>query len=278
MTLDTIPTGLFFIATALYTASTVGYALYLFMQKEKMQHTALSLILAGFIFHAMGTLMVSVQMGTLPIHNLKETLSIAALALSGMFLVLKTKFNLKILGIFAAPLVALMMMAMVALPGAPVPAGSFLKGFWLVSHIILIFSGEAALALACGAGILYILQENAIKAKKRGFFFTRLPSLDLLDSTSYTCVITGFAMLTAGLITGLVYAKAVWGSFWTWDPKEIWSAVTWLVYAALLHGRLTSGWQGRRSAIMTIIGFAVLVFTFLGVNFLIGGHHRGFTM
>ena len=84
-------------------------------------------------------------------------------------------------------------------------------------------------------------------------------------------------MLTMGLITGLVYAKSVWGRFWGWDPKEIWSAVTWLVYAAILHGRLTSGWRGRRSAIMTIIGFAVLVFTFLGVNLLIGGHHQVFT-
>jgi cytochrome c-type biogenesis protein CcsB len=278
MTLETISTGLFFIATVLYTASTVGYALYLFMQKEKMQHVAFSLVFAGCIFHFFATLMITINLGTLPVHNLRETLSIAALALAGMFLVLKGKFNLKILGIFAAPLITVMMVAMMALPQTLAPGNSFLKGFWLISHIVLIFSGEAALALACGAGILYILQENAIKDKKRGFFFKRLPSLDLLDSTSYTCVVTGFAMLTAGLITGLVYAKAIWGSFWNWDPKEIWSAVTWLVYAALLHGRLTAGWQGRRSAIMTIIGFAVLVFTFLGVNFLIGGHHRGFTM
>jgi len=278
MTLDTINTGLFFIATAFYTASTVGYALYLFMQKDKLQHVAFSLISAGFFIHAMAVLMATIKMGTLPVHNFKETLSIASLALSGMFLMLKTKFNLKILGIFAAPLVTLMMIAMVTLPRTPGVDVSFLKGFWLVSHIVLVFCGEAALALACGAGILYILQENAIKAKKRGFFFRRLPSLDLLDRSSYTCVVTGFAMLTAGLITGLVYANAIWGSIWNWDPKEIWSAVTWLVYAALLHGRLTSGWQGRRSAIMTIIGFAVILFTFLGVNFLIGGTHHEFTM
>ncbi len=278
MTLETISTGLFFIATALYTASSVGYALYLFMQKDKMQHTASNLILAGFIIHLMAVLMLTAKMGTLPVQNLKETLSIAALALAGMFLVLKGKFNLKILGIFAAPLITFTMIAMMVVHQTPSQGHSFLKGFWLISHIVLIFSGEAALALACGAGILYILQENAIKKKKRGFFFKRLPSLDLLDSAGYTCVVTGFAMLTAGLITGLIYAKAVWGSFLSWDPKEIWSAGTWLVYAALLHGRLTSGWQGRRSAIMTIIGFAVLIFTFLGVNFLIGGHHRGFTL
>ena len=278
MTLATFTTGLFFPATALYTGSTVAYALYLFVQKEKMQQAASGLIAAGCAVHLVATLLLTVQMGTLPIHNLKETLSIAALALSAMFLLLNIRFRLKILGIFAAPLITLIMMIMLVLPETPAQGPSLLKGFWLVSHIILIFSGEAALALACGAGILYILQENAIKGKKRGFFFKRLPSLDLLDNTSYTCVVIGFAMLTAGLITGLVYAKSVWGYFWKWDPKEIWSAITWLIYAALLHGRLTSGWQGRRSAVMTIIGFAVLVFTFLGVNFFIGGHHQGFTM
>ncbi|HSO17956.1 MAG TPA: cytochrome c biogenesis protein CcsA, partial [Desulfosarcina sp.] len=87
----------------------------------------------------------------------------------------------------------------------------------------------------------------------------------------------GFTMVTIGLITGVVYAKAVWGRFWSWDPKEVWSAITWLFYAALLHERLTVGWRGRRAAFMAIIGFGVLLFTFFGVNFLLQGHHGTFT-
>ena len=84
-------------------------------------------------------------------------------------------------------------------------------------------------------------------------------------------------MLTMGLVTGIVYAKSVWGHFWSWDPKEVWSGVTWLIYAALLHGRISVGWRGQKAAIMSIIGFAALVFTFLGVNFLLTGHHGEFT-
>ena len=84
-------------------------------------------------------------------------------------------------------------------------------------------------------------------------------------------------MVTIGLITGVVYAKAIWGRFWSWDPKEVWSAITWLFYAALLHERLTAGWRGRRAAIMAIVGFAILLFTFLGVNFFLKGHHNPFT-
>lgn len=146
-----------------------------------------------------------------------------------------------------------------------------------MAHIITVFIGEAAFALACGAGLLYLIQEHAIKTKNHGFFFKRLPSLDLIDTTGYACIAVGFTTLTMGLIIGFVYAKSVWGRFWSWDPKEIWSVVTWLVYAALLHERLTVGWRGRRAAIMSIIGFAAVLFTFLGVNFLLGGHHGEFT-
>jgi cytochrome c-type biogenesis protein CcsB len=137
--------------------------------------------------------------------------------------------------------------------------------------------GEASFALACGVGFLYLVQEHTIKSKTHGFFFKRLPSLELLDTTGYACIVTGFTMLTLGLITGFIYAKSVWGRFWSWDPKEVWSGITWLLYAALLHQRLTVGWRGRRAAIMAIIGFAVILFTFFGVNFLLQGHHGGFT-
>ncbi|HKK91147.1 MAG TPA: c-type cytochrome biogenesis protein CcsB [Desulfobacteraceae bacterium] len=277
MTGTTISNFFFILAGMAYLAGMAGYIAYLFQQREKMHKTAFLMICAGALLHLATLCMESVHMGTLPVHNLHQNLSIAAFALATVFILLRIRFNLKILGIVIAPLIVLVMTAALVVPKSLPAHGPALQGFWLVSHVLLIFAGEAALAIACGAGILYLLQERAIKSKKRGFFYKRLPSLDLLDSTSYSCIVTGFTLLTFGLITGLVYAKSVWGTFWSWDPKEIWSAVTWLIYAALLHGRLTSGWRGRRSAVFTIIGFAVLLFTFLGVNLFIGGHHQGFT-
>jgi len=148
---------------------------------------------------------------------------------------------------------------------------------WLVFHIVSIFIGEAALALACGVGIFYLLQERAIKIKRGGFFFRRLPSLDLLDTAGYSCIVIGFVMLSAGLVTGFIYAKLIWCAFWRWDPKEIWSGVTWILYAVLLHGRITLGWRGRKAALFAVIGFLLMAFTFLGVNFLMEGHHGEFT-
>ena len=269
--------SIIFVSISLYLLSTVGYFTYLFIQKDYLQRTGLFLLLVGFLFHTLTIVYGYIKSGHLPVSNMHETLSFAGWAIAVVFLLIQFKFNLKILGIFTAPILALIMLIVSRLPDEPAQVTKIFKSFWLVSHVTVIFIGEAAFALACGLGVLYLLQEHEIKAKKHRFFFKRLPSLELLDNTGYICIVIGFTLLTLGLITGFVYAKAVWGHFWRWDPKEVWSGITWLFYAALLHERLTVGWRGRRSAIMAIIGFAVLVFTFLGVNLLLKGHHVEFT-
>ncbi len=265
------------ITIAFYILSTIGYLAFLFKQQDYFNKTGLYLLIVGFVAHTIVIIGGFIKQSHIPVSNLHETLSIACWSLSGVFLAVQYKFNLKILGVFAAPLITMIMLVAFQLPRDPVQTQNVFSNFWLVFHIAAIFTGEAALALACGVGILYLLQERAIKTKKRGFFFKRLPSLDLIDSTGYACLVVGFTLLTIGLITGFVYAKTLWGRFWAWDPKEVWSGITWLLYAALLHARITTGWRGRRAAFMAIIGFGLLVFTFLGVNFLLEGHHGIFT-
>lgn len=265
------------ITTALYFLSMAGYLLFLFNQKDVYQRAGFYGMTAAVMCHLSSMVVYTVVEGHVPIQNLSQTLSLSALATGCMFWFFNYKFSLKILGVFASMLLAAIMLSVLILPDSPVEKDAILKGFWLYSHIILVFAGNGALALACGAGILYLLQEKGIKTKQPGFFFKRLPSLDLLDSVGYACLATGFALLTIGLVAGFIYAKAIWGKFWSWDPKEVFSVGTWVVYAALLHLRLYSGWQGRKSAIMTIVGFVIIIFTFLGVNMMLGGHHQGFT-
>jgi cytochrome c-type biogenesis protein CcsB len=115
--------------------------------------------------------------------------------------------------------------------------------------------------------------ERELKRKKLGAIFKRLPSLDVLDDINYRCLTIGFPLLTLGIITGSIWASFAWGSYWSWDPKEVWSLITWLLYAALLHGRMTVGWRGRKAAILAIVGFCAILFTFLGVNLLLPGLH-----
>jgi len=265
------------IATVLYFSSMAGYAGFLFNRKNVYQKTALYLISSAVLLHFISMAVYTLSTRYAPIQNLSQSLSVSAFALGVMFLFVQYKSDLKILGVFASVLLSVIMGIALMIPEAPVEKNEIFKGFWFYSHILLIFTGEAALALACGTGILYLLQEKGIKTKTPGFFFKRLPSLDFLDDVGYTCLTTGFALLTIGLVTGFIYAKAVWGRFWSWDIKELASVGTWLIYAALLHLRFYSGWRGRKSAIMTIIGFFIIIFTFIGVNLLIGGHHDTFT-
>lgn len=268
---------LFFLAILCYLLSSAGYFAYLFIQHDTMQKVGLSLLLIGFGCQSVIIIGALGSSGHMPVNNLHETLGLVAWTLAGAFLLLQLKLQVKILGVYVAPLAAFVLLVANQFPSDFVQPQSLLKGFWLVTHVITIFVGYAALALACGVGVLYLIQERSIKTKTRGFFFKRLPSLDLLDSTGYACIVVGFTLLSLGLITGMVYAKSAWGSFWSWNSKEVWSAITWIFYAVLLHERLTVGWRGRRAAIMAIVGFGVLLFTFLGVNFLLTGHHGQFT-
>ncbi len=265
------------ITTVLYFISMAGYLLFLFNQKKIYQKTSFCLISTSVALHFISMMIYIMVTRHAPIQNLSQSLSVAAFSLGCMFLFFQYKFDLKILGVFASVLLFAIMLAVLVIPDAPVENNYILKGFWFYAHILMVFTGDAALALAGGVGILYLLQEKGIKTKSPGFFFKRLPSLDLLDNVGYTCLTTGFALFTIGLVTGFIYAKTVWGRFWSWDPKEVFSVGNWLVYAVLLHLRMYSGWRGRKSAIVTIIGFLIILFTFLGVNILLGGHHQAFT-
>lgn len=260
-----------------YGASTAAYTVFLVRQKPPYYRAGVILLSAGFTIHLIMIAVGTFRSGHLPVNTLRDTLSFAAMSVAGVFLLFQYRYRLKVLGVFSAPLAAATMVIVALMPPAATPAQPLLKSLWLVSHVTFVFMGEASLALACGLGILYLVQEQAIKSKKPGFFFRRLPSLDLLDSAGQTCILAGFVLMTLGLATGLVFAKAVWGRFWSWDPKEVWSGITWLLYAVLIHERLALGWRGRRAAIMAIIGFATVLFTFLGVNLFMSGHHGAFT-
>ena len=270
-------TSILFIIILFYMLSSAGYILFLFAQKKIYHRLSYCVMLAGFAVHTILIGYEFFRIGYFPAQNLHQTLLFAGWSLAGVFLLLKYKYRLNILGVYAAPLATGIMIAAFCVPAIAVAPTPLFKSLWLILHIVIIFIAEASMTLACGTGILYLIQEHAIKTKTNRFFLKRLPSLEFLDRSGYTLIVTGFTMLTIGLITGFVYAQLVWGKFWSWDNKEIWSVITWLIYAALLHGRLVAGWRGRRAAIMAIIGFAALVFTFFGVNFLLEGHHNEFT-
>jgi len=141
-----------------------------------------------------------------------------------------------------------------------------LQSNWLTVHVITSFLGYAAFAVAFSASIIYLLFERF-----KGTFENI--KADLFDEINYRSVTFGFVMLTLGIITGAAWANYAWGSYWSWDPKETWSLITWLVYAAFLHSRFIAGWKGKKTAIISIVGFLVTLFCYLGVNLLLSGLH-----
>ncbi len=118
---------------------------------------------------------------------------------------------------------------------------------WLVAHVITCFLGYAGFGLSAALSLMYLATGQAGQGDT--------PRARLLDDLIYQTVVVGFVLLTAGIITGAIWANSAWGNYWSWDPKETWSLITWLVYAALLHSRYLRGWQGRRLAAFSLVGF-----------------------
>lgn len=261
------------ISTLLYAVGTVGYLIYVVRTEKAIHRIAYGFLLAGFMCHTIGLAMLVGQIRQMPVTTLPQTFSLFAWAIVGSYLAFQLKFNIRILGTFVSPLAVVFMLLSSAIPGRVIPNSKLFKSFWLTLHVATMFIGMAIFALAFCAGIMYLLQERQIKSKSFGLLYRRLPSLEVLDSLNYVCLTFGFPLITIGLISGFVYAGAVWQSYWHWDPKEILSVVSWLIYAVLLHERLAVGWRGRRAAIMAIVGFSVILVTFVGTSMILEVHH-----
>lgn len=257
----------------LYLLATAAYLAYLIKPSELAGHIARWLVYGGFAIHLTFTLMRAFAAGHTPITNLHESLSFFALCIIGTFIVFERKYRLSILGSFVIPVALLIILASVMRPSTIVPLNPALKSQWFAVHTIMAFLGYAMFTIAFGAAVMYLIQQYLLKNRKLGALYHKLPSLETLDEINYRCLTFGFPLLTFAIISGAIWAETAWGTYWSWDPKETWSLITWFVYAALLHGRLTTGWRGRKAAIFAIIGFMVLIFTFLGVNLLLPGLH-----
>jgi cytochrome c-type biogenesis protein CcsB len=257
---------------AYYGASALCVA-YFLAQREAFCRWGARAMGVGLACHTAALILLSVNLGWLPMATLGESLLVFSWTLVAAFLLLFWRFPIKVLGALAAPLAALMVSGGMILPAGKTTIAPLLKSFWVVVHVGLTFMGVAALTLAGLGGFFYLVQEHQIKGKKFGFFYRRLPSLEQLDALNYWCLSVGFPLLTAGMIIGSLYAQYTLGRFFSFDPKEILTLIAWMIYAVLLHERLTAGWRGRRAALLALCGFGVLIITFVGASLWWGGYH-----
>jgi cytochrome c-type biogenesis protein CcsB len=213
--------------------------------------------------------------GRAPLTNLYESLTFFAWTIALIYLVLERKFKIRTVGAFVAPFPFLIMAYASLNPNDIQPLVPALKSNWLISHVVSCFVGYAAFAVSFCVSVLYFIKVGAESrsSKSGGSFWGFLPSSSALDEIGYKTIAIGFPLLTIGIVTGAFWANVAWGTYWSWDPKETWSLIVWLIYAAYLHARITRGWRGKRAAILSIVGFAATLFCYLGVNLILSGLH-----
>ncbi len=261
------------VALILILLATAAFTVYLVRQKKTTYHWAYRLLLAGFAFLTLFVGYEYYALGVAPVLSLKSSLSFFAWTLLLVYLLFHLKYRLMVLGSFVAPVAACLLILSSTLPTAEVTVKPIFRSLWLPVHIGTAFVGNGFLAVTFVAGIMYLIQESQIKKKRLGSLYSRLPSLETLDSINHFALICGFTFMTAGMITGAIYAQYALGSYWRWDPKEVCSLLAWFFYAVLLHERLAVGWRGRKAALLSLFGFLILVLAFAGANLWLSDYH-----
>ena len=267
-----ITTFSYLLCALLYLSGVIFHRRSLLLWGSVTGAAALAIQLAGIILRWWESYQIGY--GHAPLSNLYESLVFAAWAIMLIYLVMEYRTKQRALGVFPA-LFAFLAMAYASFSTGVrskiQPLLPALKSNWLIAHVVTCFIGYAAFAVSFGISILYIARKSTKETS--GGAHSLLPDLRQLDEFNYQMVLFGFLWLSLGIITGSVWADLAWGAYWSWDPKETWSLITWLIYAALLHARTMKGWRGSRVAWLSIIGFGCVLFTYFGVNFLLGGLH-----
>ncbi len=272
----------FSIVTFIYGLAGVLYIFGWVFQKNTAARFATSVTWIAWLGNTLGLLLRWYESytsgsgyGHAPLSNLYESLTFFAWTIGLIYLVLEKRYRNRVMGAFIMPLAFLALAYASLSPGKEIqPLIPALKSNWLIAHVMTSFIGYAAFALAFGISLMYLVKKECVQESGPGII-NRIPAGPVLDELSHQLVMFGFLFLTIGIITGAVWANSAWGRYWGWDPKETWSLITWLIYAAFLHFRLMRGWHGQRMAYISIIGFAAVLFTYFGVNLLPGLHSYG---
>lgn len=260
------------VLTVSFVASAV-YLVFFFSQREKLRTIARMILIGSGVLQSLYILSRYFIAGHTPITSQHEAVTFFAWSVTWAYLSFRWRYTVKNFGTFVSLMVVILLLLAATVSREFSPLAPALQSLWLPVHAGVAVIAYGFLALAFIGGIMYLLQERELKSKRFGFFFSRLPSLDALDQLNSHCLTAGFVFLTLGIITGSVWARQAWGTYWQWDPKETWSLITWFLYAAQIHQRFTAGWRGKRAAVMAIVGFSSVIFTLWGVTYLLGGVH-----
>lgn len=294
--MEILELNLFNFTYATYTLAMILYVVTAFKKIEKLGRIAFGLVLLASVCHvsdlALRAYIGLVEHGLkwyVPWSNWFESFSLFAFIMGVTFIVVQFYYRLEILGAFVVTLLWITLSFSMSYPlfssweqveglkglwssilqsrSIPqlMPA---LQSYWMAIHVPVMFTAYSAFGVAFAVGIVYLIQEREMKSKKLSGMSQTLPALEPLDLMIYRLIGWGFPILTLGIILGARWAYDAWGRYWGWDAKETWALVTWFTYAIYLHMRLVANWRGRKTVLLSMVGFGVVLFTYVGVNYL----------
>ncbi len=268
-------------AFLLTTVSMILYIGYAFTRRDAWARRALFILVGALSVQMLGLIIRTVIGRQMPDHgwyfpwsNWYESFSFLAFVILLEYLLIQWKREVPILGAFITPLAWICFLTAVHSPtGTDIPKlPPVLQSFWMSLHVSFLFFAYAGFANAFGVGLAYLLQERQLKSRKPSILVFRLPALDELDALIYKIILWSVPLLTVGLVVGMRWAYLEWGRYWNWDAKETWALITWILYMDYLFMRLVVGWRGRKATYLSMIGFVVALFTYVGVNYMSNLH------
>jgi cytochrome c-type biogenesis protein CcsB len=259
-----------------YVVAAIHSILAFVNKRRTLERISLFALAGGFLLHTIALLADWFEEGHYPLFGLRETLSFLGWTLAATYGVILYRYRTTALGSFTLPLIALLVfVASVARDTSTQVSGAVTGNgaAWLFPvHTTLLVFAYAAFFLVFVASIMYLLQERELKLKTFGAIFHRLPSLTTINDIATTTAGVGLTLLTLGILTGMAWSSSRDGRLWHNDPKEIFAALTWLLYLALILYRATANWRGRRAAWLGVVGFVLVLCTFFGAR-MMGGYH-----
>ena len=261
---------LFTIVMLLYFAAMVLYFVFIAVKKEMISRVAIRIQQVGFVLHTAALVCRGIGTGRLPMTNQYEFATSFAWGICLVSLIFILKFHFPVLGTFASP-VMFLIIGYAAMQSKDVhelmPA---LRSNWLGFHVSTAIVAYGAFGVSFVLALIFLLRERITRG---GFLDRHIPDKEKLDLISYRSIALGLLFLTFTIVTGAIWAERAWGSYWSWDPKETWSLITWIIYAIYLHLRVRKGYEGKAAAIFAAIGFVCVMFTYIGVNTFLPGIH-----
>ena len=261
---------LFTVTMILYFASMIFYFLFVAVKKELLSRIALGLQALGFILHTAALICRGIGAGRLPMTNQYEFATSFAWGICLVSLIFIIRFHFPVLGTFASPVMFLIIGYAFMQSKEVHELMPALRSNWLGFHVSTAIIAYGSFGVSFVLSIIFLFRD---KMMERGFMDRHIPNKEKLDVISYRSIALGLLFLTFTILTGAIWAERAWGSYWSWDPKETWSLITWIIYAVYLHLRIRRGYEGKTAAIFAAVGFVCVLFTYIGVNTFLPGIH-----